>query len=638
MLLLTGLLVIGFGLRLFPISGLAIEHFDEGVYASNLLFPDDGFAYPARHLYAPPLLPSVIEWSILAGGGARWVPLLPGIVLGTANIAVVWWLSRRWFGAPAAIATASLLALSDYHIAFSRSALTDVPLMFFLMLGVGWLHRGLSAEAVDDSKRVSFGYCVLGGLATGLAWATKYNGWLALAIGSSGGGAAVLTWFIWGRTARVSGSARTDEASVLRTRSAPFHSAPRLGTLLIGLLIALAVAVAVWSPVLIGLQDHGGYTAVAKNHQNYVLTWAEWLPSMRRHQEVQKHFAGPVSLLGVMLATFLAAVVLKASRSTGNDEVESVIGEGAVNEANRSPWNEDDGSLIPGQHSYQRPTTGVVLLTAWLTSALVLDPFVVLIIWPLTDWLARLIGNVRDVDPKRRVRWSQWLGVWMCLAWITGLALVTPLYRPYPRLLLPLCVAGWIGVGSAIVRLLSGTLAARVLSPERPQRRRLVLVVGVLVCLQSVLMTTRKGFVGGRPRNELADVAARVLTAIREDSKDGPSLSGVRQIVYVYAEPGLLFHLSTDDILVGPITDLGFARPTQPGTQQLPTYLVAGPHALVSETFDRQFKAVRDALQPVVSLSYRPSDLVLLDDVAPSELSDVRKQRVQVFRVIEPAR
>ena len=41
----------------FP-SAMAIEHFDEGVYASNLLFPDQDYRYPAPHLSPPPPLPS----------------------------------------------------------------------------------------------------------------------------------------------------------------------------------------------------------------------------------------------------------------------------------------------------------------------------------------------------------------------------------------------------------------------------------------------------------------------------------------------------------------------------------------------------------------------------------------------------
>ena len=47
--LLVGLTLLALVVRVFPASGLAVEHFDEGVYASNLLFPDDGYAFPARH-------------------------------------------------------------------------------------------------------------------------------------------------------------------------------------------------------------------------------------------------------------------------------------------------------------------------------------------------------------------------------------------------------------------------------------------------------------------------------------------------------------------------------------------------------------------------------------------------------------
>lgn len=269
-------------------------------------------------------------------------------------------------------------------------------------------------------------------------------------------------------------------------------------------------------------------------------------------------------------------------------------------------------------------------MTAWLTSALVLDPVVVLVLWPLTDWGSRVLEHR---SRERPADWSQWLGLWMSLAWIIGLLLATPFYRPYPRLLLPLCIAGYIGVGSAIIRLLTGKLAVRNLSSKWPLRRRLTLLVGLMVLSLSLSQSYRKGFVGGRPRNELAAVANKVLTAIRADNKDGPSIEGIRQLVYVYAEPGLFFHLTADDCLVGPVTDLSFARPSPQRNNKLPVYVVAGPHAFVSETFRRQYKEVRDSLSPVSAPSYRPSDFVLLDDVSPDELQEARKQRVQVFRV-----
>ena len=90
----------GFAARFAFLDELAIEHFDEGVYASNLWFPDEGFQYPDRFLYAPPLLPSLIEWSIILFSPARWAPLLPSLILGSLTVPLAWWSLRRWANGP----------------------------------------------------------------------------------------------------------------------------------------------------------------------------------------------------------------------------------------------------------------------------------------------------------------------------------------------------------------------------------------------------------------------------------------------------------------------------------------------------------------------------------------------------------
>ena len=81
----------------FP-SAMTIEHFDEGVYASNLLFPDQDFHYPDRHLYAPSLVPALIEWSIILFGDKGIAPMLPSLLFGTLTIPLIWWVGRQWFG------------------------------------------------------------------------------------------------------------------------------------------------------------------------------------------------------------------------------------------------------------------------------------------------------------------------------------------------------------------------------------------------------------------------------------------------------------------------------------------------------------------------------------------------------------
>ena len=93
-------------------------------------------------------------------------------------------------------------------------------------------------------RRPSFLWGVAAGAATGVAWWTKYNGWLPLAIGIS----ALAAWFIFNRP--------------------PDKLARRL--LYVWLAIA-AVAVAVWSPVWFGIQETGGYAVVQANHAGYLV-------------------------------------------------------------------------------------------------------------------------------------------------------------------------------------------------------------------------------------------------------------------------------------------------------------------------------------------------------------------------------
>ncbi|MFN8855422.1 MAG: ArnT family glycosyltransferase [Planctomycetaceae bacterium] len=201
--------LVGIALRWVGISQCELSHFDEGVYASNVWFgPESGYAYPARHLYAPPLVPALIELSIAVLGPGGVAPLLPGLVCGCLLIPLVWWVGRQWFGTPAGLVAATLAALSGPHAYFSRTALTDTPLCLFLTaavyLGGEWLQRGR-------------GWRLLGaGVCAGLAWWTKYNGWLSLAIVA----AAVPPWLLFRRWQTGTGSSREDVP-----RETPHHSA-----------------------------------------------------------------------------------------------------------------------------------------------------------------------------------------------------------------------------------------------------------------------------------------------------------------------------------------------------------------------------------------------------------------------------
>lgn len=245
LLWLAAALLVGAILRLSYPGRMAIEHFDEGVYASNFWF--DSGEYPARHLYAPPLLPTAIEWtmiiaSLLGLKPTGMVPMIPSLVAGLATIPSMWWVGRRWFGPTAGLVAAWLVATSDFHASYSRAALTDVPVSLFILWGTYF-----TWQAIQTGQRRSL---ILGAVFTALAWWTKYNGWLPLAIGISG--------------------AAAQQVFLPRSERQIWVVGQRW-------LVVAGLAFLFWSPVLIGLQKHGGYAAVAANHRQYVQGFSAWI-------------------------------------------------------------------------------------------------------------------------------------------------------------------------------------------------------------------------------------------------------------------------------------------------------------------------------------------------------------------------
>ena len=84
-----------------------------------------------------------------------------GVVLALAAIAATWWLGRRAFGTAAGVVAAAVTTVCTIHVAYSRVAVTDVP----LTLGVA------AALALMVMGRLE-----LAGLAVGLATGFKYPG------------------------------------------------------------------------------------------------------------------------------------------------------------------------------------------------------------------------------------------------------------------------------------------------------------------------------------------------------------------------------------------------------------------------------------------------------------------------------
>jgi dolichyl-phosphate-mannose-protein mannosyltransferase len=631
LLLILLITVLGAALRFVRLDDLAVEHFDEGVYASNLLFTaEEGYEYPQRHLYAPHLLPSLVEWSQILTGGASWAPFLPGLLLGSLTVPLIWLFVRCCFSPAGGLAAASLVALNDFHISLSRSVLTDVPLGFFLVLAV-WL----TVEALASGR---LRWAVGAGVATGLAWSTKYNGWLPLAILSSGGLAAVLiARWLAGRGEASANHQPSKKAKSSKQRGADRDESvtalPSWSVLAKTLIVVAVVEAAVWSPVWFSLQDVGGYSVVAENHRQYVTGFAGWWDAAMRHGEVQKYGAGLPTFLSGWLAV-LSIVLLNVfdrstwnelwrdqteSRSTGNES-------GADQPVERSTWN----ARMPWQAS---------LIVGTIAGSIILSPlamFVFLASFGFGRGLMRLgrhggPDTLAEPSPLWRTLWSShWLG----LAWLGGLLLATPLYRPYPRLLIPLMSVCWVGAGVALARVASvyrrmyADSAPPVWSKARRvgQIPRAVLLL-VVACLSLSLAGQRTGS-AWQVRDGFVSVADRCVEEASEDCQgERSSAAGVDFIIYVYGEPALMYHLSRDRVLARPVAKLDVAH------DGIPTFVATGPRAERSPQFAEQLEQAGGSLTQIARIAYPLSDFVLLDEYAPKLLDEHRVAEIKLYRV-----
>ncbi|OAI52454.1 hypothetical protein AYO47_06160 [Planctomyces sp. SCGC AG-212-M04] len=281
--LVAAIFAIGLGLRAAYPSRMAVEHFDEGVYASNLYTPEG--RYPFQHLYAPPLLPFCLEWAAIFGGppAVMWV----NVFSGSLTLLVLWGMVRQWWGPPSAIAAMVLLAFNEFHIAYSRAALTDAMLGLWMTAGVwaGW-------RAIQLGGPVNI---AAAGVLASLAWWTKYNGWLTLAITGSG----TAGWILFGGGR--SGAPKTDTV---------FGAA---GVYLGRWGMTAAIAFLLWSPWLWELQQYGGYSAVAKNHAQYFTGLGQWTENAVRQLSAWASYHHIWTTLGLAIAG-IAQSFLHSSR------------------------------------------------------------------------------------------------------------------------------------------------------------------------------------------------------------------------------------------------------------------------------------------------------------------------------------
>ncbi len=131
--LLAVLVLAAFIIRAIGLQPFAVTHWDEGaIWSGAQFFLSFGKAGDYMPLISPPLPPMLFSvGAFLFGGveGAVWI----AIVFGSANIALIYFLTKRLLSPAAGFAAAVMLAASGLNVMYSRSLLTETFYVFFLL-------------------------------------------------------------------------------------------------------------------------------------------------------------------------------------------------------------------------------------------------------------------------------------------------------------------------------------------------------------------------------------------------------------------------------------------------------------------------------------------------------------------------
>lgn len=236
--ILPAVLLLAAGLRFYRIPDLGLTHWDEGLYAAaGRLLTFQGFqALPAlRTIQAPPL------FSILAGlsqgvlGRTDWATIAVSAAAGTMTVYLTYVLGKRLYGPEVGLLAALFMAVSPYHVIYSRMALTETTFILFVLLTLIWFHTALAG----DSLR----HYLLAGVAAGMMLNTKYSAPLTLA--------SFVLVGVW----RLGASLKAEwEASEEKKGEEPFGWRPKA----IGLSLFLLVGVSLFIPWVLFVATRSG--------------------------------------------------------------------------------------------------------------------------------------------------------------------------------------------------------------------------------------------------------------------------------------------------------------------------------------------------------------------------------------------
>jgi dolichyl-phosphate-mannose-protein mannosyltransferase len=657
-------ILMAFGCRVLWLNLEAVEHFDEGIYASVLWYDGtQGRPYPEREFFAPPLSGLGMRLATFLPGLQPYAPFVPSILLGTLVVPAAWWLARMWYGSAAGLFAASIATFSDFHIAYSRTALTDVGCLTWTLLALGFGSRAIQGSLTPG--RCHLKPAVFAGIATGLGWWTKYTGWLPLAILWSGS----LLWWLW--KGRKTVKARRP---------------------LTALSVATVVAGIVFLPWIWQLQSVGGYSAISANHGSYVSGFSNdlsgiWRQHLTQHlsfQFSQDGFTGALSLGIGMIAAGLFR--WRTARFTWNPKQRQAL---------QPDVQSDD---FPPLRLLLRFLFAAIALTVLATrlyspllmTCLALAGFAGCYLWPVLQRAhqRRVSGDLSPTSPGAKPLVpgdlaaapfvSSDFALCCNFAWFLGLLIVTPFYHPYARLFFPLLGSIWLAASGGVSWWMESNLSVArkpfVPGASPPYQKALsYLMAGVLggAVVTSFYEITPDGefrlvdasallrFPAYRDRSSIVDAASEIadvcvnhlngkdeplpaitnrtlhpddIAARRSDRRVVTKLTvderkRDRFILYVYGEPALLYHLASTGVTALPVSHLRLTG------NNVPAFLVFGPNAKRSNGFWEEFIERNRDFTQVGETSYQPGMITLLDLFSTDWLREHPESLTQHFEV-----
>jgi hypothetical protein len=263
-------LFIGSGIfRFYNFRNLGLTHFDEGIYASlgRILIKEPDSFYKSclnQAVFAPPLYPYLCGICFKHFGARDFISIVPSILSGILTCIVVFELGRIIDDIKTGLWAALFLMTNEFHIVYSRLALTDALFTLFFTLTV--------LLGVIAWKKNKWWCYIFPGISAGLAMNTKYSGFIPL----------VLVYGYWACLFLIEEFPlpllRKDER-----RNGKYVILKRLLPLVIGVLGSAFLFILIYRPWYINVDKFMGYENLIKHHKGYGYSVKEAIKAFKKN-------------------------------------------------------------------------------------------------------------------------------------------------------------------------------------------------------------------------------------------------------------------------------------------------------------------------------------------------------------------